>query len=83
MVYATTLVVVPRIMLPMCRFLFVHGIWFYMPNLQYFLYPMSLFAHFFRYTFELVQEIECLTYKKKLVKNIKLFTKQRDSIIPL
>jgi len=76
MVYATTLVVVPRIMLPVCRFLFVHGIWFYMPNLQYFLYPMSLFADFSRYTFELVQEIECLTYKKKLVKNIKLFTKQ-------
>jgi len=47
-----------------------------MPNLQYFLYPMSLFADFFRYTFEQVQEIECLTYKKKLVKNIKLFTKQ-------
>lgn len=26
---------------------------------------MSLFADFFRYTFELVQEIECLTNKKK------------------
>ena len=37
---------------------------------------MSLFADFFRYTFELVQEIECLTNKKELVKNIKLFTKQ-------
>ncbi len=31
---------------------------------------MSLFADFFRYTFELVQEIECLTNKKKEKMNI-------------
>ena len=45
---------------------------------------MSLFADFSRYTFELVQEIECLTNKKKEKMDISyVITSCVQALIPL